>query len=268
MNLSLIDTHCHLNYDYLPKTAEDLVLEASLEGVHTLITIGTDLASIEPIQAISDRFEAVFHTVGVHPHEAAALTETELTRLEQAAQHPKCCAIGEIGLDYYYQNAPIDLQLKSLEIQLDLAQRLALPIVIHSREGEADLLPQLEAFARKQPAGRSPGVIHCFTGTQAFGQKCLDLGFYISFSGILTFKNAEDVRSAARAFPLDRILVETDSPFLAPVPFRGKKAEPKMVKQTALKLAEIKGLNLEEVAHATTLNAQRAFPLLRGSESS
>lgn len=257
----LVDTHCHLNYDYAPKSADDLIREAHEAGVSTLVTIGTDVPSLPAVAAISERFPRVFHTVGVHPHEASELSDADLLTLERAARHPKCRAIGEIGLDYHYDHSPRDVQQARLEQQLDLALRLKQPVVIHSREGEADLLARLAAYARRVDSSSVPvpGVIHCFTGTESFGRACLDLGFFISFSGILTFKNADDLRSAARAYPVGSLLVETDSPYLAPVPYRGKKCEPFMVRQTALRLAEIKGLSFEELAQVTTGNAGRAF---------
>jgi len=257
--MQLIDSHCHLNYDYAPKTADDLVREANAEGICALITVGTDLASIPKMVEISERHACVYHTVGVHPHEASSLSDEDLAVLEKAASHPKCRAIGEIGLDYHYEHSPRDVQIKRLDQQLDLASRVGLPTVIHSREGEEDLLKSLTRYARALPIGKIPGVIHCFTGTLAFGQACLELGFYISFSGILTFKKADDLRECARAFPLERLLVETDSPYLAPMPNRGKKCEPSFVKLTALKLAETKGVPIDEVARVTMENTKRVF---------
>jgi TatD DNase family protein len=253
----LIDSHCHLNYDYAPKKAEDLVLEAKKTGVSHLVTIGTDLDTIDEVQALSERFENVFHTIGVHPHDGSTLSAENIVALEAAARHPKCRAIGEIGLDYYYENSSKEAQRSSLDLQLDLALKLKLPIVVHSRDGEADLLPALTRYAKACAA--NPGVIHCFTGTTEFGKACIDLGFFVSFSGILTFKNANEVRDAAKAFPLDRLLVETDSPFLAPIPYRGKKCEPSMVRATATKLAEIKHEPIERVAESTTRNSRALF---------
>lgn len=253
----LIDSHCHLHYDYSPKTEADLIREAKAAGVEALVTVGTEIATLEKTIAISEAHSNVYHTVGVHPHEAITMKAEDLAILEGAAAHPKCRAVGEIGLDYHYEHSPRDVQIAQLKAQLDLALKVKLPVVIHSRDAEPDLLAALTEYAKK--CSRIPGVIHCFTGTFSFGQACLDLGFYISFSGILTFKNAEDLRSSARAFPLDRLLVETDSPYLAPIPYRGKKCEPSMVKLTAQKLAEVKGLTFEEVATTTTLNTRRAF---------
>ncbi len=259
--MKLVDSHCHLNYDFAPKSDLDLVREAEAQGVVALVTIGTEIATIAAVQAISERHPSVFHSVGHHPHEAVQWKDSDLQTLREASFHPKCRAIGELGLDYHYDHSDPVSQKRVLELQLGLALERELPVVVHSREAEDELLEILRAYAAKVPKDRSPGVIHCFTGTQSFGQSCLDLGFYISFSGILTFKNAEDLRQAARAYPLDRLLVETDSPYLAPVPFRGRKCEPAMVRQTAEKLAEIRGISLDEVAEATTRNSARLFRL-------
>jgi TatD DNase family protein len=258
-NSLLIDSHCHLNYDYLPKSLDEVLGEARLAGVEALVTIGTDLASITEIQTLSEKYSHIYHTVGVHPHDAVVLKLEDMPALEQAGRHPKCRAIGEIGLDYHYDHSPREIQKSALQLQLNLARKLKLPVVIHSREGEEDLLVALTEYSKQLPAEAIPGIIHCFSGTVAFGQACLDLGFYISFSGILTFKKAEEVRTAAQLFPLDKILVETDAPFLAPIPHRGKKCEPSMVKLTALKLAELKGISFEEVAKVTTANSKRIF---------
>jgi TatD DNase family protein len=257
--LELIDSHCHLNYDYAPKSTEDLINEARAQGVSTLITIGVDPGSLTTVQSISEKFENVYHTMGYHPHDSIDIKDEDLVALEKAAQHPKCRAVGEIGLDYHYDHSPRDVQQKRLQDQLEIALRTKQPVIIHSREGEEDLLRALTAYAARVEPGAVPGVIHCFTGTREFGRACLALGFYISFSGILTFKNAEDLRECAREFPLDRILVETDSPYLAPIPYRGKKCEPSMVRLTAMKLAEVKGISLEEVARVTTANSKRFF---------
>lgn len=257
----LIDTHCHLNYEYDGgKTASDLIREAETAGVGILITIATDPGNFEAVQRISDQHANVYHTIGVHPHEATLVTPEALMAIRRHATHPKCVAIGEIGLDYYYTHSPREKQMEECRSQLEIAIDLQKPVVIHSRDGEDDLLPLLKEYASRQK-GASLGVIHCFSGTEAFGQACLDLGFYISLSGILTFKNSEALRQAVRSYPLERLLVETDAPYLAPAPLRGKKCEPFMVKHTALKLAEVKGVSFEELAEITTRNAMKCFRL-------
>ncbi|HTL10997.1 MAG TPA: TatD family hydrolase [Bdellovibrionota bacterium] len=258
MNAVLVDTHCHLDYEFDGgRKAADLVRDAVAAGVTRMMTIATEASRISAVQAISDAHPEVFHAVGVHPHEAAAMKDEDLAALEKAASHPKCRAIGELGLDYYYDHSAHDVQQRRLKEQLDLALKLKQPVVIHSRDAEDDLLKALTDYAKR--AGSLPGVIHCFTGTPAFGQACLDLGFLISFSGILTFKNAEELRQTAKSIPQDRILVETDSPYLAPVPHRGKKCEPWMVRHTAEKLAEVRGIPADELARITTENAVRLF---------
>ncbi|HAR42194.1 MAG TPA: hydrolase TatD [Bdellovibrionales bacterium] len=257
----LIDTHCHLYYEFEGKKPENLVHEARLAGVERLITIGVDAATIRSCQALSDRFSEIFHTVGIHPHEGSKIKPEDLEIVERSSAHPKCVGIGEIGLDYYYDFSPREIQRELFRKQLDLARKLAKPVIVHCRDAEADMLEELKSYAAQLESGRAPGVLHCFTGTREFGRACLELGFYISFSGVLTFKNSEALREAAREFPLDRLLVETDSPYLAPVPFRGKKCEPSMVRYTALKLAEVKGVSIQEIETQTTANAVRLFSL-------
>lgn len=257
----LIDSHCHLNYDYDGKSVTDLVREAEANGVEAMVSISVDFETHPAVVALSEKFPNIYHTVGLHPHEGSRWKEADAEYVRRAAKHPKCRGIGELGLDFYYNHSEREAQIHALREQLDLALEVELPIVVHSREAEGELLPELERYAKRVKSGNETGVIHCFTGTLEFGRRCLDLGFYISFSGILTFKNAEPLRAAAKDYPLDRVLVETDSPFLAPIPFRGKKGEPSMVLQTAMKLAEVKGLTLEEVAEATTKNSKKLFKI-------
>jgi TatD DNase family protein len=237
------------------------VNEALQEGVSHLITVGTDLPSIPLVTELSAQFPNVFHTVGIHPHDAASIEDADLETVRQASLNPKCRAIGEIGLDTHYDHSPLSTQIKRLREQLDLALERHLPVVVHSREAEPELLEALRLYAAQAASDRAPGVIHCFTGSESFGKACLDLGFLISFSGILTFKNAETLRETAKKFPLDRLLVETDSPYLAPVPFRGKKCEPRMVKQTGLFLADLLNKDPIEVAQVTSQNALRLFAI-------
>jgi TatD DNase family protein len=259
--MNLIDTHCHLDYEYDGgKGPDQLVSEAVEAGVGTLITIGTEPSNFDAVREISERFPNVYHTIGVHPHDASKVDASVLADMKPRLSHPKCVAIGEIGLDYYYEHSDRKKQQVECAAQLELAVEAGKPVVIHSRDGEEDLLPLLRDYASKQK-GPSLGVIHCFSGTDGFARACIDLGFFISFSGILTFKNSESLRSLAAGLPLDRLLVETDSPFLAPVPLRGKKCEPFMVKHTAMKLAEVLGVPFTELAEITSANARRCFNL-------
>ncbi len=258
----LIDTHCHLNYEYDGgKGPAELVKDCAENQVNYLITIATEESNFKTVQEISERFPNVFHTIGVHPHEASLVNPEVLKTMRPFLEHPKCVAVGEIGLDYYYEHSDRKKQQEECWSQMELAMDAKKPLVIHSRDGEEDLLPLLTRYVKGMPTGASPGVIHCFTGTENFARACLDLGFYISLSGIFTFKNTESLRQMIKGFPLNRLLVETDAPFLAPVPMRGKKCEPFMVKHTALKLAEVLGMNFDDLADATTANAVRCFGL-------
>lgn len=261
-HLEFFDSHCHLNYDYSPLSTSDVITQAQESGIKNFVTIGVEIKTISDLEKISDQYSNVYHTIGQHPHDTIDWKTGDADILRKASLHPKCRAIGEIGLDYHYDHSSPDIQRKVLEEQLEIALELNLPIVIHSRDAEGDLLPALTRFSKKTKTAQergAVGVIHCFTGTKNFGQACIDLGFLVSFSGILTFKNAEDLRICAKEFPLERLMIETDSPYLAPIPFRGKKCEPKMVKHTAEKLAEIKNVSLELVAKTTTQNAKRFF---------
>lgn len=258
----LIDTHCHLNYDYDGgKGPAELVAEAKANGVNTLITIATEYSNFKTVQEISERFDNVYHTIGVHPHEASLVNAEVLAMMRPFLKHPKCVAVGEIGLDYYYEHSDRLKQQQECWSQMELALEAKRPLVIHSRDGEEDLLPLLAKFSKANTSGNSPGVIHCFSGSEAFALQCIDLDYYISLSGIFTFKNSEALRQMVKRFPLNRLLVETDSPFLAPVPMRGKKCEPSMVKHTALKLAEVLGLPFEELSKLTTENAKACFQI-------
>ena len=201
----LIDTHCHLNYEFENgKGPEILVAEARAVGVQKLITIATDPTNFDAVQKISEQYENVFHSIGVHPHDASQVTEATLLQMRPYLDHPKCVAVGEIGLDYFYEHSDRAKQQAECWGQMELALDAKKPVVIHSRDGEADLLPLLSRFAKAYPASKSPGVIHCFSGTEAFARSCLDLGYYISLSGIFTFKTAESLRQMVKGFPLDR----------------------------------------------------------------
>lgn len=258
----LIDTHCHLNYEYDGgKTPAQLIEACLMNQVKYQITIATDHTNFAEVQKISETFPSVYHSIGVHPHEASLVTDEILKSMRTYLDHPKCVAVGELGLDYYYEHSDRQKQQKECEAQAEIALDAKKPLVVHSRDGEDDLLPILNRYAKKVSSTNSPGVIHCFSGTEKFARACLDLGFYISLSGIFTFKNTEDLRQMVKGFPIDRLLVETDAPFLAPVPMRGKKCEPFMVKHTALKLAEVLRLPFDEIALKTSENAKRCFSL-------
>lgn len=254
--MSLVDSHCHLNYPGLVEDQAGVIARARQAGVELMIAIGTKTHEWPEVIAIAERDPDVLATVGVHPHEAAAEPDLDTATIVTAAAHPRVVAIGETGLDYYYDKSPRDRQADNFRAHIHAAQETGLPLVVHTRDAEADTLAIMRAeMARKA----FTGVIHCFTASQAFAQAALDLGFYISLSGIVTFKSARDLQETARTLPLDKLLVETDSPYLAPVPMRGKPCEPAYVAHTAAFVANLKGVTPVELARITTDNAYRLF---------
>jgi TatD DNase family protein len=251
----IVDTHCHLDPTYYPSGERDVLEEARAAGVGGFVVIGVG-ETLEPARlaiAIAEREPGVAATVGVHPHDASHLNAAMVEALIELAGSPKIVAIGEIGLDYHYMHSPKETQLSVFRELCQVARRLRTPIVVHTREAPEDTLAVLE----EEGARDVGGIIHCFSEDLAFARRALDLDFDLSFSGVVTFKNARSVHEVAAWAPLDRILVETDSPYLAPVPFRGKPCRPSMVVHTARRVAELRGVDLETVAAATTANAER-----------
>ncbi len=237
-------------------SAEVLLARARSAGVSRFLVPGTTLADSADAAALAESREGVFAAVGVHPHEAKDFDPArDGAAFEALAGRPKVAAIGEIGLDFHYDHSPRDKQIEVLEWMLDCARRLALPVLLHNRESGA---PMLEILARRG-ARQGAGVFHSFTEDAAYGRKAIDLGYLVSFSGMITFRAAENIRSAAAGLPLGAMLVETDTPFLSPVPHRGEPCEPAFVVETAKKLADVKGVDLETVAAATTANFDRLF---------
>jgi TatD DNase family protein len=257
----LVDSHCHLDPAYLPAGPDDVLARAKAAGVSTFVAIGVgrDLGAARAAVALAGAREDVFATVGVHPHDAATTDDEGLEEIARLARDPRVVAIGEIGLDYHYDHSPRDVQQKVFRRMIALAREIGKPIVIHTRSAPADTLAILE----EEKARDVGGIIHCFSEDRAFAERALGFDFDLSFSGILTFKNAHNIREAARFAPSDRILVETDSPFLAPVPLRGKTCEPAYIVHTARCLAELRGETFDAVARQTTVNAAKrlAFPL-------
>ncbi|HUQ90332.1 MAG TPA: TatD family hydrolase [Bryobacteraceae bacterium] len=251
--MSVIDSHCHLDSEQFDDDREAALHRALEAGVDHLMVIGTGEGppDLEAGIRLADRYEPVYATVGVHPHDAAKADDATLSTLEALLKHPKVLAIGETGLDYHYDFSPRDRQRGVFIDQLQLARRAGKPIVIHTREAWEDTFSVLE----EHWAGE--GIMHCFSGGPAEAQRALAMGFYISFAGMVTFPKALDVQAAAKAVPLDRILIETDSPYLAPAPYRGKRNEPAFVVHTARKIAELRGVDFETVAEATTNNFRR-----------
>ena len=253
----LIDSHCHLDFPEFAPELDAVVARARAAGVGRMLTICTRLSKFDQVLAVAERFDRMFCSVGVHPHEAANEAGVALPRILELAQHPKVVGIGEAGLDYYYDKSPREKQQEVFALHIEAARQSGLPIIVHSRDADEDTVRLLRDGAAK---GNLRGVIHCFTSTQYLADAALEMGFYISLSGIVTFKNAEALRQVAKTVPLDRLLVETDSPYLAPVPHRGRVNEPRHVIHVAQAIAAIKEVTLEEVAQATTANFYRLFP--------
>lgn len=249
----LIDTHCHLDPQYLPQGPDEVLARAREAGVvgFVCVGVGQDLAPARAAIELASRRDDVVAAIGFHPHDARALDDDLYAELSQLVRHPKVVAVGEMGLDYHYDHSPRHVQAEAFRRQIALAREVGKPIVVHTREAAEDTLAILE----EEGARDVGGIIHCFSEDLVFATRAFDLGFDVSFSGIVTFKNAQSVREVAKVAPLDRILVETDSPYLAPVPMRGKRCEPAYVVHTARCIAELRGIPFEELARATTENA-------------
>jgi TatD DNase family protein len=253
----LVDTHCHLDAQYFPDGSDAVLARAEEAGVggFVVVGVGADLAPARAAVSLAERRPRTFAAVGVHPHDAVTWTGEVHEELRALGSRPSVVAIGEIGLDYHYDHSPRPLQREVFARLVGLARELGKPIVIHTREAADDTLAILETEGARDVGG----VIHCFSEDRAFATRALDLGFDLSFSGILTFKNARSVHEVAAWAPADRILVETDSPYLAPVPLRGKPCEPAYIVHTATRLAELRHASLPEIASSTTLAAERRF---------
>ena len=254
--MRLIDSHCHLDFPDFAEEVEAVVARAGAAGVERLITISTRVAHGARLVALAERFAEVYFTIGTHPHQAAEEAETDAAAIRAFAAHPKCVGIGEAGLDYHYDYAPRDVAAKVFRAQIGLARALELPLVIHARDADDDVAAILREEMKQ---GAFKAVLHCFTSSRALAETGLALGFYVSFSGVLTFKNSQNLRDIARDAPLDRLLVETDAPFLAPAPHRGKRNEPAFVTETARVLAIVKGVDEATIAAATRANTLRLF---------
>jgi TatD DNase family protein len=256
-SLGLIDSHCHIQGKEYTGETEAVIARASDAGVETIIAVGGagDMSSNTEAIALAACFSTVYATVGMHPHDAKDVDADELQKLRELATHGKVIAVGETGLDYYYDHSPREVQHRVFAHFIHMAREIGLPIVVHERDAAR---PATELL-RSEGAGKLHGVIHCFTGDYTAAQNYLDLGFYLSFSGIITFKNAEPLRDVVRRVPLERIFVETDSPYLTPVPHRGKRNEPAYVRFVADTVARVKGLAVEDVARVTTKNVRELF---------
>lgn len=256
-----IDSHAHIEMSDFDPDREAVIQRALDAGVEIIVCVGDgDVAndSHDAACRLADEHPFIYTTVGVHPHEARLLDDELYAKLKDLSQHPKVIAWGEIGLDYHYDNSPRDVQREAFRKQLRMARERLLPISIHTREAETDTLAILDDEWKDSGLG---GVIHCFSGTRAFAEAAVELGFLISFSGVITFKKAEDLRETARRLAIDKLLIETDSPFLAPVPYRGRRNEPAYVVETARAIAELRGTAAEEIGRVTSENFARLFKL-------
>lgn len=252
----LVDSHCHLDFPDFQADIEGTLARARNAGVGTLLTIGTKLSKFDQVLAVAERFDNVWCTVGIHPHEAGSETEVDTARLVELSRHPKVVGFGETGLDYFYDHSPRPQQQAQFRTHIAAARETGLPVVVHTRDADADTAAIL---AEEYAKGPFTGLIHCFSSGAELADAVLKIGFYISLSGIITFNKSDSLRAIVRPLPLDRLLVETDAPYLAPVPFRGKRNEPAYVAHTAAKLAELKGVDVATLTTATTDNFHRLF---------
>jgi len=254
--VNLIDSHCHLNYAGLAERQDEVLANARARGIAGFLNISTRQREWGDIVGTAERNADVWATVGVHPHEADAHPDLGAAALVEAAAHPKVVAIGECGLDYYYDKSDRAAQRETFQAHIEAARETGLPLVVHTRDAEDDTA---EMLTREVAKGGVTGVLLCFTGSADLARTGIDLGFYVSISGIVTFKNAKDLQETAKIIPQDRLLVETDSPFLAPVPHRGQTCEPAFVADTAAFLAELRGEPIDKLAEATTANFFKLF---------
>jgi len=252
----LVDSHCHLDFPDFAPELDAVVERARAAGVATMVTIGTTLEKFAGVRGVAEQFDDVWCSVGIHPHEAKVEALRDAAPLLERAAHPKVVGIGETGLDYYYEHSPREEQRSNFRHHIAAARETGLPLIVHTRDADDDTI----AVLREEMAnGAFTGLIHCFTGTARLAAAALKLGMFISVSGIATFKKSEALRAVLKEVPLDRLLVETDAPYLAPMPHRGKRNEPAFVANTAAMLAGLKGVATEELADATTANFFRLF---------
>lgn len=251
----LFDTHVHLNDDQFNDDLEEVIERAKEAGVEHMVVVGFNRGTIERALQIADEYDFIYASVGWHPVDAIDMKEEDLVWLEEQARRPKVVAFGEIGLDYHWDKSPKNIQQKVFRKQIRLAKKLHLPLIIHNREATEDIVKIL----KEEDAREVGGIMHCFSGSAEVAKECLALNFYISLGGPVTFKNAKKPKKVAEEIPLDRLLIETDCPYLAPHPYRGKRNEPAYVKLVAEQIAELKGISYEEAARVTTENARKLF---------
>ncbi|WP_332714409.1 TatD family hydrolase [Pelagibacterium mangrovi] len=252
----LVDSHCHLDFDVLADDIDGVLARARENGVGRMVTISTRIRRFDKLLAIAEAHDDVFCSIGTHPHNAHEELDISVDEIVALAQHPKCIAIGEAGLDYHYDSSPRDAQAQGFRNHIAASRRTGLPLVIHARSADDDMIAILEEETEQ---GAFPFVLHCFSSGAELARRGLALGGYVSFSGIVTFKNAQEIQDVAKFVPDDRFLVETDAPYLAPVPHRGKPNQPAFVRHTAEKLAELREVPFETIAEQSTANFKRLF---------
>ena len=253
----LIDTHAHLNAEQFQADLSEVIERAQSEGVNTIVVVGFDRPTIKRAIELADQYDFIYATVGWHPVDAIDMTDEDLQWIEELSSHPKVVGLGEMGLDYHWDKSPKDIQKEVFRKQIALAKKVKLPIVIHNRDATADIIEIL----KEENAQEVGGIMHCFTGSLEVAKQCMDMNFYISFGGPVTFKNAKKAKEVAAEIPLDRLLIETDCPYLTPHPFRGKRNEPAYVRLVAEQIAELKEISIEEVERITTENAKKLFDI-------
>ncbi|MGE7763535.1 TatD family hydrolase [Peribacillus sp. NPDC097895] len=251
----LFDTHVHLNAEQFNEDLEEVIERAKEAGVNNMVVVGFDRPTITKAMELIETYDFMYAAVGWHPVDAIDMTEEDLLWIEELSNHPKVVAIGEMGLDYHWDKSPKDVQMEVFRKQIRLAKKVGLPIIIHNREATADIVNIL----KEEEASLVGGIMHCFSGSAETALECINMNFYISLGGPVTFKNAKKPKEVAAAVPLDRLLIETDCPYLAPHPYRGKRNEPSYVKLVAEQIAEIKQLPIEVISQATTENAKKLF---------
>jgi len=252
----LVDSHCHLDYNDFEDDFEEIIARAKDSGVTTILNAGNNIGELQNQLAISEKYPFIYTAVGVHPHNASEYKNIKAEDFIAKAEHKKIVGIGECGLDYYYDYSPKDVQIKVFREQIIAAQQTGLPLIIHTRDADDDTISILKEMYQQQSFS---GEIHCFSGSQKLADFALSIGFYISASGIVTFNKSQDIRDIFCQIPLERLLIETDSPFLAPIPKRGRRNEPAFVKYTAERMAQLKGVSFDELAQITSDNFYRLF---------
>jgi TatD DNase family protein len=253
----LFDTHVHLNADQYNDDLEEVIQRALDQGIKNMVVVGFDRPTINKAIELAERFEFLYAAVGWHPVDAIDMKDEDLQWIEELSSHPKVVAIGEMGLDYYWDKSPKDIQKEVFRKQIQLAKRVKMPIIIHNREATQDIIDIL----KEEKASEVGGIMHCFSGSLEVAKECIDMNFYISFGGPVTFKNAKKPKEVAKEIALEHLLIETDCPYLAPHPYRGKRNEPSYVSLVAKEIAELKGLTYEEVVQKTYDNARQLFKI-------